>query len=649
MTDANLRFVIENDVRGTDELAELRAQFIAAREEVDSLKVRITELDRAQDEAAEKTRKKSEEDKKGKLSLTELKAGYDLLNEAVQIGNQIYGETIAKAADWGDSMGDLAAITGATTEQTSLMVAAFELVDVGVGSIESAIKAMTKNGLTPNLETMKELAIQYQAIQDPVEKNKFLFENFGKAGLDLAEIMGSDVETLERLENAARSSGKVIGDDAANASAEYNIQAAIMQQRVEGLAISIGNTLIPAINEYLTLLDENYEELVAITGQLVTTTGTYEEYVTEVQRAEIAHGNLTPSTNALIASGRLMTEQMFNAARATALWNDATAEADREARRFASAQGDIEKPVITAEEALEAQREELRLNSEQMERLGNLMGGEVGNELRSFADSQTELKDKAEELRGKIDELEKKKYLTPAQKTELEETRNELRDVNGAIDENAKAHEDATKRILFSILQQQAAVDGFTTDEVAALTTVAEKWGLIDPATKNATDAISGALAKASKDGNWQAFYGAIDTAKNKLLGIPTNITTTLTLNYQTNGTPNPAQGDIGLPGGDSAPVVITNPDSGNVDYGGLQALGGDYVVTRPTVFVAGESGTERVRFTPVGAGGVEVGNPLTINVDARGSVLSEAQIEAAVRRALDKAGATSRTRVETR
>ena len=152
------------------------------------------------------------------------------------------------AANWGDEMGDLAQLTGATVEETSKMAAAFELVGVSTGTLQSAIKGLTTAGLQPNFATIKKLSAEYQAIQDPVERNEFLFKKFGRAGLEMAEIMGKSAAELDRLSGAALRSGKVIGEDAAGAAEEFNINMAILKQRVEGAQIAIGNALLPTLN-----------------------------------------------------------------------------------------------------------------------------------------------------------------------------------------------------------------------------------------------------------------------------------------------------------------------------------------------------------------------------------------------------------------
>lgn len=213
------------------------------------------------------------------------------LNQPLTLVAEQLKESITKAANWGDTMGDLAQVTGATVEETSLMAASFELVGVGVGNIESAMKAMTKNGMTPNLETMKKLSAQYQAIQDPVEKNEFLFKNFGKAGLELAEIMGKSSDELERLERAARASGKVIGGEAAEAAEEFNLQMAIFQQRVEGAQIAVGNALIPVLNAAAEGAD-NFGKVIGILNvQTAHMLGLTDDATMRLQAEAVAAGN----------------------------------------------------------------------------------------------------------------------------------------------------------------------------------------------------------------------------------------------------------------------------------------------------------------------------------------------------------------------
>lgn len=430
------------------------------------------------------------------------------------------------------------------------------------------------------------------------------------------------------------------------------------QASLDELNVVMGQKLLPTATAFVKTMGEGIEVLTLLVtwndrvkaslaeheAAIRTTSDGYDAYRAEAVRAAEAAGylvdeqgnmlrlNATAGIMEIVQANYVMSESLYTASQSVSLLMD-------DEKRLIGTNYDVAG-------SFEISKEQLALNRDEVDKLAKLMGGAVGNELQNFADKQTELKDKAEEYRLKIEELEKKPYLSGAQKQQLEDAKKGLGEVNDALDDNAAKHEEATRRIVFSILQQQAAVDGFTTEEVAALTTVAEKWGLIDPATKQATDAVSQALQEAANTGEWDSFYTKIDTATNKLLGIPTSITTTLTLNYQTNGTPNPQQGDIGLPGGDSAPVIITNPDEDDGSGGGGSGGGGsgeDGLVGQQRVGQQSVGGS-----AARGEGGGSGGYTIIINVDARGA-LDVAGVEAAgyrgALRALQEAGVNAAAR----
>ena len=73
--------------------------------------------------------------------------------------------------------------------------------------------------------------------------------------------------------------------------------------------------------------------------------------------------------------------------------------------------------------------------------------------------------------------------MSDKQKDELDKNREKLIEVREEIKKNADAHDEATKRIMFNLLEQRAALDGFTKAELGFLTEIAEKWGLVDKAT----------------------------------------------------------------------------------------------------------------------------------------------------------------------
>jgi len=131
--------------------------------------------------------------------------------------------------------------------------------------------------------------------------------------------------------------------------------------------------------------------------------------------------------------------------------------------------------------------------------------GPVGDELDSFNEKQGELKQEAGELRAEIVKLEGLPQ-TKESVENLEKVRGKLGEVNKAIDENIKAHDEAQKRIVFDLLAQQAAADDLTEAEVKGLTEVAKQFGLIDEETARVTEELSGHLEQLAEDENIYRF-----------------------------------------------------------------------------------------------------------------------------------------------
>ena len=208
-----------------------------------------------------------------------------------------------------------------------------------------------------------------------------------------------------------------------------------------------------------------------------------------------------------------------------------------------------EKAAAEAEKIWRAEQDLLKGS---LSELSALIGGKLGPNLDDFKEKQAGLYSEAEKLRAKISELEAKKYLTDAQKEALAENKTKLEEIGAQITKNADEHEIATKRILLDLLMQRAAMDGLTTDEVAFITTIAETWGLIDPATKAATIAADQALTDLAAGKGLAETISKFETANGLVGGISSKLngmngktfTTTLSINVRESG------GGVNIQGG---------------------------------------------------------------------------------------------------
>ncbi len=177
-----------------------------------------------------------------------------------------------------------------------------------------------------------------------------------------------------------------------------------------------------------------------------------------------------------------------------------------------------------ATENLAKKQEEQRKETERLEGaladLQTTISGELGESNREFAEQEKELIDKAAELRGKMEELSAVANPTEAQQEDLQELRGELEEVNTALAKNATAHEERTRRIVFDLLTERAAMEGLTSDELTLLSRLAEQWGLIDADTVKAIGTIDGALNDLANGASMESVLHQMESLKGWVDGI---------------------------------------------------------------------------------------------------------------------------------
>lgn len=545
-------------------------------------------------------------------TMTEFKAGLDVAGQALGKVKEAFDATVGKALEWDDTIGDLAQRTGAGAKATSELAATFELMGVQTSALESVIKTMNKNGLAVTNENLIRLSREYKSLGTIQEQNTFLMKNFGRAAGDMAEFMGRDEESIKRLTEAAKMSGKVIGDDMADSADHLNEEMAIMKQRVDGLAITVGNALIPAINNFID--SEN-----AATQRVLANYGA-------VKKSEEASTELETATATLTSSFESLTTSTKDSANATAIKAGQDRIAKEAAQELNQAASDlattIAGPLGKETESYTKQQAELRLKmidaQKEIDKL-TASNGTVVTTTEEASVSQAKYEQavqKAAEAAQKLAEnTDPKKTLDltvaaedAAKKVEtlggkmggttqatidnskaIDEQKKKLEDLQKAMDENAKAHEEATARIVFGFLQQRLAADGLQGGELTMLAEVGKAWGIYDEKTATALGAVDTALATSGT--NAQTFLA---TVKGAIDGLPTYKSFTYEIK-----TINPAAGDIGIGPTSNyvAPTKETKPSKGGFQHGGSFIVPGMGSGDRPYMINA-EPG-EMVTITP--------------------------------------------------
>lgn len=157
-------------------------------------------------------------------------------------------DSIDTTLNWANTIDKLSRATGESAAETSQMAVVFEDFGIKADSLDRVIKQFTKNGLQFNMQTIKDLAKQYQAIQDPVERDKFAFDNFGRSGLELTEILSKTPAELQAVGDAALYSGKIMDEQGVEAAQHFSLQLAQLNSQLDGLKIQLGEPLINGLS-----------------------------------------------------------------------------------------------------------------------------------------------------------------------------------------------------------------------------------------------------------------------------------------------------------------------------------------------------------------------------------------------------------------
>lgn len=254
MADSTLRLIIDTLFKGDQNLKD-------AKEQVEKV-----------GEAAETagTKAKDSGSKWDSLmgSFTGINQAIGLAKEAYATLKGVYEVVVGDTVAYAEQVRELSRTIGATPEDASKLIQAADDVKVSFSSLSTAMNIAIKNGLDPTIDGMGALADEYLSIQDPIKRTKFLLENFGRSGADLAPLMELGAEGIKELGDAAEDTGLVLGQDALDATREYEKAVDSLCDTWKGLTTQLGKAVIPAIvdvidavNENITTIDLNKETM----------------------------------------------------------------------------------------------------------------------------------------------------------------------------------------------------------------------------------------------------------------------------------------------------------------------------------------------------------------------------------------------------
>ena len=363
--------------------------------------------------------------KKVGLSITDLNSAVMIAERAFSAVQGVMRQTVDVAQAYDQQVRDMMLSTGGTADETSRLIQVVDDMGVSYGTLKTALKMASKDGIEPNIESLAKLSDEYLKLAPGVQRNQFLMDKFGRGGLEMARAMEQGGDALRKM-SAEMEGGLVLTQENIVASEEYRKNLDSLNDSVQGLKVSVGNQLIPVINQWF----ENQ--------------GNYNRRLKETIKL---HGNYGDRANNMRVL--LMKEK-----EETIAARDALESLKDETYEYTDAN---DGAVESLEDYNERMKEVTATNKEMLSLLGSMQSAE-----ESYQTTSTKLtEERAKIEKERADALAAGWWEGSEKIREYDEA---LAENSKAVQDNEKEHELANRKIILGLLERKLTADGILDD-----------------------------------------------------------------------------------------------------------------------------------------------------------------------------------------
>lgn len=185
---------------------------------------------------------------------------------AIAAGNFIANAT-QEAFAYDQQILGLSLSTGQNTEATSRMVQVLDDAGIGFDTVKKAMREMAKDGTEPNIQELARLSDEFLTLNSGAERGKFLLDNFGKSGEDMARAMSLGGDAILEM-NEGINGNLIVTQRAIEEAERYRKSVDDMNDSWQAFQIGLGNDVIPIVNNAFEQLNQNMEESGGVLGVL---------------------------------------------------------------------------------------------------------------------------------------------------------------------------------------------------------------------------------------------------------------------------------------------------------------------------------------------------------------------------------------------
>lgn len=258
-------------------------------------------------------------------------AGFATIGAAAAAAGAGIVALVKSAADYGDQLDNMSQRTGIAVDELSKLQYAAKLSDTsaeavqkgvgnlsklmvaaGAGAEESAkmfekfnIAVRNEDGTIRNTsEVLYDLADVFSTMPEGPERTALAMEFFGKKlGQELIPLLSQGSAGLREMADEAERLGLVLNSEQAKAAADFNDNLDRLQAGSKKTAITVGNVLIPALNEMFNRFNDMNQAGISWWKRAGLETGS-DDYATKLKNAVDALDKLKTKRAELLADNQ---------------------------------------------------------------------------------------------------------------------------------------------------------------------------------------------------------------------------------------------------------------------------------------------------------------------------------------------------------
>jgi hypothetical protein len=208
-------------------------------------------------------------------SLGPMITGLGATGVAIGVATLAARSAVTQFTEFASQVRDLSYLSGGSARDISILVSGLEDLGVESGTVESALSKMSAaivNGdpalnrlgislrnsagqLKSGLDLFYETTDALGAMRNEVDRNALARDIFGRGWTQMVPVLREGSESVKRLGEENAATGKIIDEQGIQNARELRMAWANLKDNAEGLAITVGSKLVPALAESLRILN----------------------------------------------------------------------------------------------------------------------------------------------------------------------------------------------------------------------------------------------------------------------------------------------------------------------------------------------------------------------------------------------------------